>query len=88
MNCGVIVDSLKASSSKAIPGIWRVTSNSLNNKLVENGKLLAVCCPAREMVTVLVRDGEEDRTVLKMWKNTSKLLRDFENINHLELIIH
>lgn len=22
------------------------------------------------MVTVLVRDGEEDRTVLKMWKNT------------------
>ena len=41
-----------------------------NNKLVENGELLAVCCPAREMVTVLVRDGEEDRTVLKMWKNT------------------
>lgn len=29
-----------------------------------------MCCPAREMVTVLVRDGEEDRTVLKMWKNT------------------
>lgn len=41
-----------------------------NNKLVENGELLAVSCPAREMVTVLVRDGEEDRTVLKMWRNT------------------
>ena len=38
------------------------------NKQMDGGRLIAVCCPAREMVTVLVRPGLEDRTVLKQWR--------------------
>lgn len=41
-----------------------------NNKLMEKGRLLAVVCPAREMVSVLVEEGCEERTVLKMWRQT------------------
>ncbi len=41
-----------------------------NNKLMEQGRLIAVVCPAREMVTVLVKEGFEDRTVLNIWRQT------------------
>ena len=41
-----------------------------NNKLVEDGRLIAVSCPAREMATVLVEEGFEDKTLLKMWRQT------------------
>lgn len=41
-----------------------------NNKLMEQGRLIAVICPAREMVTVLVEEGFEDRTVLNIWRQT------------------
>lgn len=41
-----------------------------NNKLMEHGSLIAVCCSAREMISLLVREGDEDKTVLSMWKET------------------
>lgn len=41
-----------------------------NNKQMEDGRLIAVVCPAREMVTVLVKDGFEERTVLNIWRQT------------------
>lgn len=41
-----------------------------NNKLIENGQLTAVICPAREMITVLVKEGCEDKTILKLWRET------------------
>lgn len=41
-----------------------------NNKLVENGRLTAVMCPAREMITVLVLEGCEEKTILKLWRET------------------
>lgn len=41
-----------------------------NNKVMEAGRLIAVLCPAREMVTVLVEDGREDRTILQRWRQT------------------
>lgn len=41
-----------------------------NNKLMENGRLLAVCCSAREMISLLVLEGQEDKTVLKLWQET------------------
>lgn len=41
-----------------------------NNKLVEDGRLIAVICPAREMVCVLVEEGQEDRTILRRWRQT------------------
>ncbi len=41
-----------------------------NNKLMREGRLLAVTCPAREMVTVLVEEGAEEETSLKMWRET------------------
>ena len=34
-----------------------------NNKLMEHGSLIAVCCSAREMISLLVREGDEDKTV-------------------------
>lgn len=39
-----------------------------NNKLMENGRLIAVSCPARELVSALVEEGAEDKTILKMWR--------------------
>ncbi len=41
-----------------------------NNKLMENGHLVAVYCPVRELAAVLVEEGREDRTVLKLWRET------------------
>ncbi len=41
-----------------------------NNKLMREGRLLAVTCPAREMVSVLVEEGAEEETSLKMWRET------------------
>ncbi|MFR1831648.1 MAG: CocE/NonD family hydrolase [Lachnospiraceae bacterium] len=41
-----------------------------NNKLMENGHLIAVCCSAREMISLLVLEGQEDKTVLKLWRET------------------
>ena len=41
-----------------------------NNKLMKAGRLLAVTCPAREMVSVLVEEGAEAETSLKMWRET------------------
>ncbi len=38
------------------------------NVVVEAGKIIAFMTPAREMVTILVEDGKEDKTVLKDWK--------------------
>lgn len=40
------------------------------NKLVEDGRLVAVSCPSREMISVLVEEGAEDKTVLKLWRET------------------
>lgn len=39
-----------------------------NNKLMEEGRLIAVYCPVRELAAVLVEEGFEDRTVLKLWR--------------------
>ncbi len=39
-----------------------------NNKLVENGQLIAVTCPARELVSVLVLEGHEQKTILEKWQ--------------------
>ncbi len=39
-----------------------------NNKLVKNGEIIAVYCSAREITNVLVREGMEEETVLKFWK--------------------
>ena len=41
-----------------------------NNKLVKNGEVIALYCSAREITNVLVREGMEDETVLKRWKET------------------
>ena len=38
------------------------------NKQVEAGELIAVYCPSREMVTLLVREGCEGRTLLRLWR--------------------
>ena len=40
------------------------------NKQIEGGELIAVYCPSREMVSLLVREGCEDRTLLRLWKGT------------------
>ena len=40
------------------------------NKQVEAGELIAVYCPSREMVTLLVEEGREDRTLLRQWRET------------------
>lgn len=39
-----------------------------NNILFEEGRVVAVICPSREYVSILVEDGFEDKTVLKRWK--------------------
>lgn len=39
-----------------------------NNKLVKNGEIIAVYCSAREITNVLVCEGMEEDTVLKLWK--------------------
>lgn len=39
-----------------------------NNKLIRGGKLIALYCSAREITSVLVREGMEEETVLKLWK--------------------
>lgn len=39
-----------------------------NNKLIEHGQLIAVSCPARELVSVLVLAGQEEKTILKKWQ--------------------
>ena len=41
-----------------------------NNKQMKEGRLIAVTCPAREMVTVLVEPGAEEETVLRLWRST------------------
>lgn len=53
-------------------GVWYLQRDMKfpNNKLMENGRLIAVCCAAREMISLLVREGDEDKTVLKMWRET------------------
>ena len=38
------------------------------NKQVEDGKLIAVYCPSREMVNLLIREGLEERTFLCQWR--------------------
>ena len=40
------------------------------NKQVEDGELIAVYCPSREMVSLLVREGCEERTFLCQWRQT------------------
>ena len=40
------------------------------NKQIEGGKLIAVYCPSREMVSLLVREGCEERTLLRLWRET------------------
>ena len=40
------------------------------NKQMEGGELIAVYCPSREMVTLLVREGFEERTLLRQWRET------------------
>ena len=39
-----------------------------NNILFEDGRVVAVICPSREYVSILVEDGFEDKTILKRWK--------------------
>lgn len=41
-----------------------------NNKQMKEGRLIAVTCPAREMVTVLVEPGAEEETILRLWRST------------------
>lgn len=41
-----------------------------NNKQIKEGRLIAVTCPAREMVTVLVEPGAEEETILRLWRST------------------
>lgn len=41
-----------------------------NNKQMKDGRLIAVTCPAREMVTVLVEPGAEEETILRLWRST------------------
>lgn len=43
-----------------------------NNIIMEGGKLIAVICPARELVTVMVKDGFENKTILKEWNSHFK----------------
>ena len=38
------------------------------NKQIEGGKLIAVYCPSREMVNLLIREGLEERTFLCQWR--------------------
>lgn len=38
------------------------------NKQMDGDKLAAVYCPAREMVTLVVRQGWEDKTLLRQWR--------------------
>lgn len=37
---------------------------------MKEGRLIAVTCPAREMVTVLVEPGAEEETILRLWRST------------------
>lgn len=39
-----------------------------NNILHEDGRVVAVVCPSREYVSILVEEGFEDKTILKRWK--------------------
>lgn len=39
-----------------------------NNKQMEDGRLVAVICPAREMVAVLVEAGREEDTPVRLWR--------------------
>ncbi|MEY8524886.1 CocE/NonD family hydrolase [Lachnospiraceae bacterium 38-10] len=39
-----------------------------NNRLMEEGRLIAVYCPVRELAAVLVEEGYEDRTIIKLWR--------------------
>lgn len=39
-----------------------------NNKQMEDGRLAAVICPAREMVAVLVEAGREGETPVRLWR--------------------
>lgn len=41
-----------------------------NNKLVKDGRVIAVTTTAREMVTVVAEEGYEDDTILSMWKKS------------------
>ena len=38
------------------------------NKLMDGGRLIAVCCPAREMAVVLAEPGREEETVVRDWR--------------------
>lgn len=53
-------------------GLWYLQRDIKfpNNKLMEKGQLLAVCCSAREMISLLVLEGQENKTVLKLWRET------------------
>lgn len=39
-----------------------------NNKIAKDGEIIGIACPAREIVTIIVKEGFEDETVLKSWK--------------------
>lgn len=39
-----------------------------NNKQMEEGRLIAVNCPVRELAAVLVEEGFEERTVIRLWR--------------------
>lgn len=42
------------------------------NILMEEGRAVAMACPAREMAVILAEPGKEDRTVLKQWEEVWK----------------